>query len=91
MKQKPAHASPSADDVIERWDRFAELYAAGYSRNVTQLVSDDDGFWIPEVVYTAQRPLHHLVAGEFDPKHPGPELVMCGHGGRLIALFPKAQ
>jgi hypothetical protein len=66
----------------------AELYACGYSRNVTQLVQDPHGFWQAKVVFIAQRPLHHLVVGDIDPRHPGPELVTCGHGGRLIALIP---
>jgi hypothetical protein len=67
----------------------AELYACGYSRNVTQLVQDADGFWRSKVIFTAQRPLHHLVAGDIDPRHAGLELVTCGHGGRLIALIPS--
>lgn len=68
-----------------------ELYACGYSRNVAQLIQDDEGFWRLRVIFTAKRPLHHLVAGEFDPAHPGPELVTCGHGGRLIAIFPDGE
>ena len=66
-----------------------ELYACGYSRNITQLVQDADGFWRSKVIFTAQRPLHHLVAGDIDPRHSGLELVTCGHGGRLIALIPS--
>ena len=65
-----------------------ECYAGGYSRNVTQLTRGADGFWRSKVIYTAERPLHHLVAGEFDAAHLGPELVTCGHGGRLIKLVP---
>lgn len=65
----------------------AELYACGYSRNVTQFVRDQRGPWTPTVIFTAQRPLHHPVAGEFDPTHVVPKSVTCGHGGRLSALF----
>lgn len=66
-----------------------ELYACGYSRNVTQLVRDDNGYWSSRVIYTDAKPLHHLVAGEIDPAHEGPELVTCGHGGRLTVLTPS--
>jgi len=31
--------------------------------------------------------LHYLLAGEFDPELPGPELITCGHGGRLVELY----
>jgi hypothetical protein len=67
----------------------SELYACGYSQNVTQLIQDADGCWRSKVIFTANRPLHHLVAGEIDEAHPGLELVTCGHGGRLIALTPR--
>ncbi len=67
----------------------AEMYACGYSQDVTQLVLGTDGLWQSNTIFTAARPLHHLVAGELDASHPGPELVTCGHGGRLIALFPQ--
>ena len=63
-----------------------ELYTCGYSRNVTQLVQDSNGYWQARTIYSAQQPLHHLVAGELDPTRPGPELITCGHGGRLIAI-----
>ncbi len=63
-----------------------ELYACGYSKQVQQLTQDESGFWRTQVIFTAQRPLHHLVAGDFDANHPGLELVTCGHAGRLIAL-----
>jgi hypothetical protein len=66
-----------------------ELYAGGYSCHVTELARDERGFWTSTVIFTAERPLHHLVAGEFDPRHAGPELVTCGHEGRLIALYPR--
>ena len=65
-----------------------ELYACGYSRNVTQLTRDADGFWSSRVIATDARPLHHLVAGDIDPAHPGAELTTCGHSGHLIALKP---
>jgi hypothetical protein len=66
----------------------SELYACGYSRNVTQLTRDEQGFWRSRIVFTAEKSLHHLVAGDVDPTHPGDELVTCGHGGRLIVLYP---
>ena len=71
-------------------DRVAgtELYACGYSRTVMRHVQDAGGFWHTKVIYTADRPLHHLVAGEFDAEHQGPELVTCGHSGQLITLLP---
>ena len=68
-----------------------ELYACGYSRNVTRLVRDADGFWSSRVIITDRKPLHHLVAGDIDPTHPGAELVTCGHGGRLMVLKPRGS
>lgn len=59
-----------------------ELYACGYSRKVTQLVQDSAGFWHARMIFTEDKPLHHLVAGEIDGTHPGLELVTCGHSGR---------
>jgi hypothetical protein len=67
----------------------AELYACGYSKNVTQLVRDGKGFWHSRVVYTAGRPLHHLVAGQIDVSRVGLELVTCGHGGELVVLWAE--
>lgn len=67
-----------------------ELYSCGYSRRVTKSVWNDQGFWTSEVIFSAERPLHHLLAGEFEPTHAGPELLTCGHGGRLIALYPDS-
>ncbi len=65
-----------------------ELYACGYSRTVAQHVQDADGFWHTKVIYTAERLLHHFVAGEFNAEHLGSELVTCGHSGQLITLLP---
>ena len=68
-----------------------QFYACGYSRNVTQHVQDADGFWHTTVIHTAERPLHHLVAGELNTAHPGMELVTCGHAGKLVSLVPAAN
>jgi hypothetical protein len=68
-----------------------ELYACGYSRNVTQHVQDADGFWHTRVIHTAERPLHHLVADELNRAKAGVELLTCGHAGKLIVLIPDRQ
>ena len=65
-----------------------ELYACGYSTNVTQLTQDGNGYWRSRIIFTAERPLHHLLAGELEPNHPGLELITCGHAGRLFLLTP---
>jgi hypothetical protein len=65
-----------------------ELYACGYAKRVIQFVQSGDRFWIPRVIYTAQKPLHHLVVGDVDPQNRGDELVTCGHGGQLVLLTP---
>lgn len=66
-----------------------EYYATGYSRNVVQYVPMEDGYWSSRVIFTAEKTLHHMVLGDVNPKRPGLELVTCGHGGKLIALWPK--
>lgn len=66
-----------------------EYYATGYARSVVQYYRTDEGFWSNRVIYRDEKPLHHLVAGDVDPIHPGDELITCGHGGRLILLMPE--
>lgn len=41
------------------------------------------------MIYRDEKPLHHLVAGDLDPTHPGDESVSCGDGGKLILLTPS--
>jgi hypothetical protein len=69
----------------------AEAYVCGYSGRVTQFVRATDDYWKSHVVHVEERPLHHLLAGEFDSGHDGVELLTCGHGGRLIAVYPTGQ
>jgi hypothetical protein len=68
-----------------------EAYACGYSGKVTQFARATDDYWESRIVHVEDRPLHHLLAGEFDSEHDGVELLTCGHGGRLIAVYPTGQ
>lgn len=67
----------------------SEINACGYSARLTQYTRTPKGFWSTKVVFSTQKPLHHLVLGVFIAKHPGPELLTCGHGGKLIAVYPQ--
>jgi len=78
------------DDVDPRVPG-AEVYACGYSGKVTQFVRTTNDYWESRVMHAEERPLHHLLAGEFDSEHDGLELLTCGHGGRLIAVYPGGQ
>lgn len=63
-----------------------EYYAGGYSTRIWQFIQNQNGFWHAKPIFTAKRPLHHLVAGDIDPDHEGNELITCGHGGKLYLL-----
>lgn len=67
-------------------DAELEAFSAGYSGNVLMYDHDAEGYWSREVIYADGQPLHHLVAGELDPDHPGIELVTCGHSGHVVLL-----
>jgi len=63
-----------------------KLFAAGYACRVVELRLDGAGNKQSVEIYKDEKPLHHLVAGELDHGGRLPELLTCGHGGRLIML-----
>jgi hypothetical protein len=40
-----------------------------------------------ELVHAEERPLRHLLAGDFDSEYIGLELLTCGHGGRSVEIY----
>ncbi len=66
-----------------------EAYTCGYSGRVMQFNCTDKGLWSFTTLHEEDKPLHHLLLGEFFPGNSTSELLTCGHGGRLIMVYPE--